>query len=413
MRLSLKFPKSLKGAIIISACLFSIVLCSQTQSTSQEKSKLEQQRKQLNEKINYTKKLIKKTANSKKKTQNELKAINKQISLRKQLIANFTQDIQATNLTINKINNQISVMENDIASLKDEYADMLYHAYTNKNSYSKLMYIFASDDFQLAYKRLKYMQQYTEVRKQQAESIKLAQAELKDKISQLEGVKIKNKELIATQKDEQSSLSSDKQSQQKALNSLKQEEKALRAEVKKHEKERQKLNKAIQAIIEAEIAAARAKSGGAAFSLTPEGKILSDNFTKNKGSLSWPVARGVITSSFGRHAHPTLSGIEIDNNGVDISTDAGSSVRTIFKGIVTSVFAIPGAGYNIIITHGNYKTVYANLASVSVKEGQEVSANESLGVVLDQGAGTVIHLEVWKVDGNGGVPQNPSSWLKR
>jgi len=397
---------------MISVCMLSVAIFSQTQSsTTNEKSKLESQRKKITEKIKYTKGLIKKTANSKKKTQSELKVITKQISLRKQLIANFTQDIQATNLTINKLNNQISVMENDIASLKEEYADMLYHAYTNKNSYSKLMYIFASEDFQLAYKRLKYMQQYTEVRKQQAESIKLAQDDLKTKISQLEDVKDKNVALIATQKDEEKSLSRDKAAQQETLSDLKKEEKSLRAQQKKHEKERNKLNKAIQAIIIKEIEDAR--NGNAGFSLTPEGKILSDNFTKNKGSLSWPVSRGVITSSFGRHPHPTLQGIEIDNNGVDISTDPGSPVRSIFKGKVTSVFSIPGAGFNIIVTHGNYKTIYANLGSVSVEEGQEVDLHENLGIVLDQGTETVIHLEVWKVDGKSGVPQNPSSWLKK
>lgn len=405
------FQKSLKGVITISVFLGCVAIIAQTQSSTQEKSKLEQQRKRLEEKISYTKNLIKKTANSKKKTQSELSVINKQIRLRQQLIANYNQDIQATNVSINKINNQISVMGNDIKSLKEEYSDMLYHAYTNKNSYSKLMYIFASEDFNLAYKRLKYMQQYTEVRKQQAESIKLAQLELADKIAQLEGIKLKSEQLLVTQESEKSSLAKDKYVQQKTLTSLKNEENSLRAEVKKHEKERRKLNQAIQQIIEAELAAERAKSNGA-FELTPAGKVISDNFVKNKGHLAWPVNRGVITNTFGKHAHPTLSGIQIINNGVDISTDIGAPVKSIFAGKVTSVFSIPGAGFNIIVTHGNYKTVYANLGNVIVEEGQDLELNETVGTVLDQGPKTVVHLEVWKVDTNGGTPLNPSSWLK-
>lgn len=412
MKLSSMFQKSLKGAIIISVILSGAVVIAQTQSSKQDKSKLEKQRQRIEEKISYTKTLIKKTTSSKKKTQNELALINKQISLRKQLISNYNQDIQSTNVSINKINNQISVMENDISSLKEEYGDMLYHAYTNRNSYSKLMYIFASDDFNLAYKRLKYMQQYTEVRKQQAKSIQLAQQELTEKIATLEEIKKQSQELKATQEVEKSSLATDKSKQQQTLKGLKKEESTLKAEVQKHEKERRKLNQAIQRIIEAELAAERAKSNGA-FTLTPEGRIMSDNFVKNKGYLSWPVNRGVITTTFGEHAHPSLKGIITYNNGVDISTDVGSSIKTIFAGKVTSVFSIPGAGFNAIVTHGNYKTVYANLGTVNVEEGQNVALNESIGTVLDQGSNTVIHLEVWKVDAKGGTPLNPSSWLKK
>ncbi len=412
MKLHSMFQKSLRGVIIISVFLFGAAILAQTQSSTQDKSTLEKQRQRIEEKISYTKSLIKKTTSSKRKTQSELSLINKQISLRKQLISNYNQDIQASNVAINKINNQISVMENDISSLKDEYGDMLYHAYTNKNSYSKLMYIFAAEDFNLAFKRLKYMQQYTEVRKQQAESIKLAQLELVEKIASLEDVKIQSEELIATQEVEKSSLATDKQQQQSTLNNLKKEESSLKAEVKKHEKERKKLNQAIQRIIKAELAAERAKSNGA-FTLTPEGKMMSDNFVKNKGYLAWPVNRGVITNTFGEHAHESLNGITTYNNGVDISTDVGSSVKTIFAGKVTSVFSIPGAGFNIIVTHGDYKTVYANLSTVSVEEGQPVGLNETIGIVLDQGSETVIHLEVWKVDSKGGTPLNPSSWLKK
>lgn len=412
MKLRSMFQISLKGAIITSILLGSVFIFAQTQTSGNDKNKLEKQRRQLEEKIAYTKNLIQKTASTKKKTQNELAVINKQISLRKQLISNYNQDIQATNLSINKLNNQIAVMENDIASLKEEYADMLYHAYTNKNSYSKLMYVFAAEDFNLAYKRLKYMQQYTEVRKQQAESIREAQKELTQKIADLENVKFKSEQLIVTQEQEKSSLAGDKNKQQSALSALKKEESTLRAEVKKHEKERKKLNQAIERIIAAEIAKERANSNGA-FTLTPAGQIMSDNFVKNKGYLAWPVNRGVITRTFGEHPHPTLIGIIEKNNGIDISTDPGTSVKTIFAGKVTSVFSIPGAGFNIIVTHGDYKTVYANLGKVTVQEGQKVELNESVGTVLDKGANTVIHVEVWKVDANGGTPLNPSLWLKK
>ena len=172
------------------------------------------------------------------------------------------------------------------------------------------------------------------------------------------------------------------------------------------------MNAAIQRIIEEELAAEKNKNNGV-FELTPAGKIVSANFEKNQGQLPWPVLRGVITARYGKHAHPTIPGITIDNKGIDIATEQNASVMAIFGGKVTSVFSIPGAGQNVIVTHGAYKTVYTSLKEVSVRKGDTVDARQKIGSVLNQNDKTVAHLEIWKVSSTGGVPQDPQSWILR
>lgn len=196
------------------------------------------------------------------------------------------------------------------------------------------------------------------------------------------------------------------------LDKLKGEESRLHKQREQQEEERKKINAAIQRIIEEELRAEKDKNNGV-FKLTPAGKIVSENFEKNKGTLPWPVTHGIITQTFGQQAHATLPGITIDNKGIDITTDKEAEVRSIFNGEVTSVFTIPGAGQNVIVTHGAYKSVYTNLKQVTVKKGDQVAAKETIGVVLSEGSKSIAHLEIWKVSSAGGTPLNPSYWISK
>ncbi len=148
------------------------------------------------------------------------------------------------------------------------------------------------------------------------------------------------------------------------------------------------------------------KSG---FALTPAELTLSNNFFDNKGKLPWPSERGVITSSFGEHPHPTLRDIKIINNGIDIRTEEGAAARAIFAGVVSAVVVIPGANKAVIVRHGEYLTVYSNLTEVEVKMGDDVSVKQNVGTVAtDRLSGkTDLHLEIWK----GSTKLNPKKWI--
>jgi len=336
--------------------------------------------------------------------------LDRQISLRQSLIQNINAEIEQIEQEMGHNHDRIGLLESDLKALKDEYARMIYEAYKNRGAYQKLMYVFASDNFNQAYKRMKVMQQYATVRKAQANAIMSTQKELAEANFQLEQSR-KEKEKLANDKTQESSLlAGDKSERQEALTALKQEEKGLKKKQQQQEEEKQRLNQAIQKIIDDEIKASRAKNNGK-YELTPEGKIESVAFEKNKNKLPWPVSRGVLTGKFGKQNHPILPGITIDSKGIDISTDNNAEVTAVFGGEVTKVFSIMGAGLNIIVTHGGYKTVYTNLKDLKVKAGDKIEPRQSIGKVLTEGDKTVLHIEIWQVTATGGTPLDPINWL--
>lgn len=378
----------------------------------QSKEDLQKKRDELNKQIQVTTRLINTTEESRKSTQNQLNLTTSKVELRRELIQTITQEIRQLNAEMSKNKADIEVLNKELERLKEEYADMIYRAYVNRNTYDKLLFVFSSDDFFQALKRTRYINQYSKYRERQADLIRETTEELAQKQSDLIAQKEEKTSLLENEKAEQIALSADLKKQRRILSDLQQESKKLKKTLKQQESERNKLNKEIQRIIEAEIAAAKKNNAGT-FALTPEAAALSASFESNKGKLPWPVERGVITSSFGTHSHPVLPGIKIENNGIDITTDKGATARAIFEGTVTSVFTIPGAGKNIIISHGAYRSVYTNLQEVFVTTGEKVSTKQSLGIIQfdDDEGKTVAHLEIWKISGSGTTKQNPSLWI--
>lgn len=381
---------------------------------SQDKGKedLQKERDRISQEISLTNKLIEENRNNRNKVEGSLSLINKKINLREDLITSLNGEIAMYNRRIDKNRDAIDTLETNLASLKENYAEMIRFAQRNNRNEDRLMYIFASEDFVQAVRRIHYLQQYTQFRHKQAEEIVQSQKELNDLNQKLLGI-IKEKDQLKNKEESvKKDLTGDLSDQKKAVSGLQQEEKTLLKKLRKQEKQREDLNKEIQRIIEAEIRASKKDNSGV-FSLTPEAAALSANFEKNKGKLPWPVERGVITSSFGKHAHPILAGITVYNNGVDIATNSNATVRAVFQGTVSAVFSIPGAGQNVIINHGGYRSVYSNLKEVFVSKGQKIDVKQSIGTVLtDEGSGkTESHLEIWKVDQSGTSKQDPALWI--
>jgi septal ring factor EnvC (AmiA/AmiB activator) len=226
---------------------------------------------------------------------------------------------------------------------------------------------------------------------------------------------------MAQEQAEKQKLAADRNGQQSALSTLRKEEGRLKETQRKQQKQRNDLDAAIRKAIEESLKPKAAAKGGTApatsgkldLTLTPEAKELNADFEKNKGKLPWPVEKGVITSRFGKQPHPVLPGITIENNGVDITTEKGATVRSIFRGDVSSVIVIPGAGKAVILSHGAYRTVYSNLREVSVAKGQKVDTKQTVGTVLTDDTGSIAHIEVWKITAEGLVKVDPGPWLLR
>lgn len=413
MSFHLTFQKILSERLNFRSVLFLLFLfLASIGSFAQSKKDLQNKREELSRRIALTNKLIKENKASASSASQELQILGQQINFREQLIQNMQHEVSSMDAEIDELEAEIELYNDRIDALKNEYSAMIKQAYKNSSSRDAMMYVFSAENFNEAYKRFRFMQNYAQVRKEQAEKILNSQSELQIAIADLELEKDNKQSLVEQQFEERSQLDKDKKKRQEKLQKLQNEQGKLKEQQQQQEAERRKLSKKIEEIIAAELAADRNKTTGK-LELTPEGKLVSENFEKNKGQLPWPVSRGLITKKFGKQAHPTIPGITIDNKGIDISTEQGSSVLAVFGGTVTSVFNIPGAGQNVIITHGAYKTVYAGLKNVTVVKGQKVDARESIGVVLTDQGESIIHLEVWFVTSTGGKPQNPSSWIIR
>lgn len=368
-------------------------------SQAQSKKELEDQKRQIEREIAMINQLLEENEQTEAVNLNQLVIIRNRIEKREQLINSIKEEINLINGQIRKQEREIKKIEEQIEILKEGYARLVVYAYKNKNSYQRIMFLFASEDFNQAYMRLKYFQLLTEHRRLQAEKIEQTRRELESNVAQLRRQKIQQQALLADERKEIDILNREKEQQTQKIAELRENEEQLKKQLQQQEKTANELQDAIQKIIEEErrkAQQARNKTGEE-FGLTPEEQQLSDDFAENKGSLPWPTERGLITSFFGEHPHPVLPGIKITNNGIDISTTQGSDAKSIFDGTITRITSIAGFNSVVIIRHGDYRSVYANLSEVYVSTGDTVKTGQAIGqIATDQySSKTFIHLEIW------------------
>ena len=133
------------------------------------------------------------------------------------------------------------------------------------------------------------------------------------------------------------------------------------------------------------------------------------NFAANQRRIPWPVKSGFVSDKFGVKNHPVLSGVRIDNNGVNIQTSVGATVHAVFDGTVMDITDIPGLNRVVAIQHGEFFTIYANLQQVFISSGQQVSMNQTIGTAATVEGITEINFQVWKSTSR----LNPELWLVR
>lgn len=423
--------KFLKAVFLIIAVLVAV------DAHAQSSAELKRRKEKLSEELEQLNKDYQETSNNKKATLKQLSLLKAQINIREEKINVINSEVRNLDNQISESNNTVHSLQSQLDQLKKEYAAMILFAYRNQSAYNKLMFVFASKDFNQAYKRLKYLQQFGTYRERQAGYIQGTQKELHVKINELDKTKQEKNNLLVDQQKEKKTLGSEKDDQVKVVKDLSQHEGQLKQQQKDVQNKIAKTNREIGAAIRREIEEAQRKAEAEAkeaarlaalkakaenkpaplvvkavpktssgyLNATPEAARLSNDFLGNKGRLPWPVANGVITQGFGQY---TSEGIRSENTGVDIRTNAGSNVRAVFEGEVIRVVDVSGT-YLVMIKHGEYFTVYGNLRSVSVARGQKVSTKQSLGVVAtDPSTGeTEVNFDIYKVKD----AQNPKLWL--
>ena len=435
--------KYLLGVFVIFLLLGMSPVFSQV-ANKQNKKELENKKKKLNEEIDEINSLLDETKASKKTSINELVAINKKISIREELINTINAEINQLNREIKQNQKETEKLKQNLEKLKADYARMIYFAQRNRDSYSRLVFIFASGDFNQAYMRLKYFQQYSQFRKQQATEIISAQTQILAKLNELKEKRHEKNLLLGNEEVEKTSLSKEKEDQEVVLTELQHKEKELKGELEKKRRETENLQLAIKKLIEAEIKrkleeAAKADAVAIAAKkvkteknvknvkvkenvsetkkeavipeLSEEAVELSHDFSNNRGKLPWPVTKGFISEEYGEHEHPAIKGFMMVNNGVEISSSQGAQVRAVFDGEVTSIAESPTGGKLVIIRHGEYLSVYVNLGEVTVKRGDKVTVKQNIGTIKfneDENKSSM-NLQIWK----GQTKMDPALWLSK
>lgn len=393
-----------------SAVLFCLMLVVTTmQCLAQSKDDLQSKVKQLEKDIMKAEKLLKETSKNKAATVGEVNLLQTQISQRETLIKTYKQQVSNLDKSIKRYRNDIDNLQDELENHRQEYADMLNLAYKNRSNIDNLLFIFSSNDFSQAVRRMRYIREFNESLKGKMTEIDSTKSKIKNRLTKNEADKEEKQQLLAAQEKEKDLLVKDKKKLDEKVAKLKKQEGSIKKDIQAKNKESEALQKKIRQIIESEAKKAREREAAAkSKNKTSVDYQLSTKFENNKGKLPWPCD-GIVTGKYGNSQHPTQSKVTINNHGIDITTTAGSMAYCVFDGEVSTVFNT-GKSNVVMVRHGLYFTLYANLENVYVKSGDKVKTGDKIGVVHTSATEntTVLHFELW----NDKNHTNPKNWLK-
>ena len=371
--------------------------------------KLEAQKISLKKEISQINSLIAESKKISKNLADDIEDLQLKISVRDKLInINNSQLNNLTNI-INNQNDRIDDLEVNLKNLKNEYEKIIYNSYKKRSTQMKLMFLFASENINQAFKRFQYFKQYSKYRKKQADRIVQVQQEIEDNVDSLLISKTQKEKLIEENRDVKQSLTIEKQQQDNLFKGLLKNQKDYAAQIDKKEKQTKLIDNEIQKLIRLAIAESNKNNNSTNFALTPEGRLISTNFQANRGRLPWPVKEGVIVRRFGTQPHPVVRTTTINSNGISIATSPNSIAYSVFDGEVLSVYGFSGGNPGVLIRHGKYISNYQNLSSIFVKKGDKINANDEIGVVFtnESNGKTVLKFNIF----NELKPENPTIWL--
>ncbi|MRT15590.1 peptidoglycan DD-metalloendopeptidase family protein [Vitellibacter sp. q18] len=394
-----------------------LIVCFLSVSTAvaqiDKQKELEAKRQAILEEIKQINSLLFKTKKEEKSVLSQVQDLDQRIGATENLIRVTNQQANLLTRNINENINNISALREELKVMKADYAEMIRKSYKSKSQQSRIMFLLSSQNFLQAYKRIQYMKQYAKFRKKQGEGIKAKTEELQKLNADLIAQKKTKQKLIAENEKAKASLTQERADQRDLIATLKKDEGKYTSQIKTKQKQAEEIDRQIDALIKAAIeeanriarekALAEAKANAAknnnentapttknvvtkpaskeAFAMTAEDKALAANFNSNKGKLPWPVEKGMVIKSFGTHQHPQFPNVTTNSSGVEIATEDNAAVRAIFEGQVMSIQIIKGANKVVLIQHGDYISVYSNLATVSVKTGDKVTTKQTIGTV--------------------------------
>ena len=383
-----------------------------SQDYNDQQKKLEAQKLSIQKEIKKINILVSENKKKTKTLLDNIEDVELKISVRNKLIEINNQQSNNLSNQIKNQNNKIYDLEIDLNNLKAEYATIVSNSYKKRSSKIKLMFLFASRDFNQAFSRFQYFKQYTAFRKDQANKITATQQNLTSLIDTLENNRNQRQLIVDENNKIKKELEDEKQMKNSLFKNLEITNKNYLAEIRKKEKESKLIDNEIQKLIRLAISASNNNDSSVNnFALTPEGRIISSNFLSNKGQLPWPLEEGIITRKFGTQPHPVVRTTTINSTGLMIATYPNSVIKSIFEGEVLSVYGFKGGNPGILIRHGKYISNYQNLSQVFVKKGDKIKAGEEIGIIFTNGISgkAILKFSIF----NELKPENPQNWLSK
>ncbi|MCS6982069.1 MAG: peptidoglycan DD-metalloendopeptidase family protein [Flavobacteriales bacterium] len=398
----------------------------------QNRLQLQEQRNRLLKDIELANQQLRSTSKTLEGINRSLQHLEKKIALREALILTYQNELALLNKRIDSGMVVAGALEKKLNRIKEDYAQLVRTEYKLLNGAAENLYLLAARDFNDAYLRRSYFRSMRNYRRWLAQEIAKEQAVLADVLDALR--KIRQEKALALQQEQvqRNLLAAEQAEKEKLKAQLRSRERELRQLIARKEKERRQLEVKIKKLIEEELAAERRKAEARArkeknrsagppdvrkpsettrplgLRATPDAMELSGAFENNKGRLPWPVEKAALAAGFGVQAHAFLRNVTIKNDGVDIAAPPGAPVRAVFRGQVSGVFPVQGFDNVVILRHGEYLTVYANLHQVTVTKGMQVEARQILGRLPSIGQDIVtMNFQVRK----GAMPLNPLQWL--
>jgi len=382
---------------------------------SKKQKALEAKRQQVLKEMKQINALLFSNKKEEKSTLTLIEDLNYKVNVRQNLIRITNEQANLLTREINANQNEISSLRTQLQELKDDYAAMVVKSYKSKSEQSKIMFLLSSNDFKQAYKRLQYIRQYTDYQKEQGEAIKTKTKELQELNKALSKQKADKQKLIEENRRAKRELEKELKDREVLMASIRTNMSKYASQIKKKKQEADRLDREIDRLIAEAIAASNKEAGKKSttnkFVLTPEAKKLASNFESNKGKLGWPVSRGVIKGKFGRQRSLTDNSVTQNYKSIYIATDTNAEVKSVFNGEVSGVLIVKNGNPAVMIRHGNYLSVYMNLASIYVKKGDRITTGQSIGKVFTNKikGETLLGFRIYKND----QVINPETWLAK
>ncbi|MEO1484120.1 MAG: peptidoglycan DD-metalloendopeptidase family protein [Bacteroidota bacterium] len=401
-----------KGHYLIVIVLIAFTGVQFTFAQTGEQRALEAKRAKLQNEIKEINRLLFAERKQEGSVLEQMEGLDKRINVRQELIRVTNQQSNLLNRQINVNIRSISKLREDLRLLKEEYAELVRRSNQNRTQNNRLMFLLSADNFYQAVKRLQYMKQYAQHRKNQGEAIETKTNELAALNKTLVSQRKEKDVLLAENKKAKAALYKEIKTQKELLTSIRQNETRYTAAIEKKRREARKIDREIDKLIKSAIVKSNKKVGKkstTSFALTPEAKLVATNFSANKGKLIWPVEKGVKSQGYGVYADKLYPGIKHQNNGVTITTDKGSQARAIFEGEVVAILSVPGGSRAVSIKHGNYISTYYNLSKLYVKQGDKVSAKDVLGDIYTSRFDGLTKLKFYLYKDTSRL--NPEEWI--